>query len=263
MYPAYGGFHPNAYHPYPAYGGYNQPALTPFPPYPGLVSPIHQTQYGVGSYPAAGPPFAPYLPNGVYGGRPPYYPNPSTSFQPSPAASFPINTYNPSYKPQISAVTAELPDRPSGIIPDPFGSVAPVLGNPSYSSSSSSSGGSSYVTTGQQQNTYKPITIIESSYKPSYSTSTGSSGYKPSSSSQDGYDSITVTAQGYNDQPSGGSYKPSSSYKPSGHRPSSTVVQGSIQEIPNGPLYYPGHSQNRPHFYSATSDRVLFPKEDE
>lgn len=268
----------DSYQPYPSYGGY-PPTLTHFDPYQGASSFYPQQQsFGAGSYPGASPFGAYPINNGLYGSsgqQVPYYPsNPTSPYQPT---SFPTNSYNPSYdsypsggyngynpsspgsyQPSLSAVTAQNSYRPSGIIPDPFGSVAPVLGTPSYSNGPSYNNPS----TSSQQNAYKPIAIIESSP------------YKPSSSSnnyqQEGYDSITVTAQGSYDKPTS-SYKPSSGYRPnvsqSQYKPTSTnyqsyrpTVTGSIQEIPNG--YYPSNSQNRPNFYKASSDQVSFPREE-
>lgn len=287
--PSFGGLYPpplNSFQPFPSYGGY-PPTLTPFEPYIGAPPPLYQQQspFGVGTYPGSNP----YGPsNGLYGGlggapQAPYYqPDPISSYQPTsypsnsfnPSYGYPSNAYKPqtpgSYNPITSAVTAQNPYQPTGVNPDPF---SPVVGPPSFASSPSVAAYNPV----SQQLPYKPITIIESSpYYPSSSSSLN--GYKPSSGSQDGYDSVSVSAPGY-DTPS--SYKPSGGYKPvisqtyykppsSGYRPSSypvqssyrPTVQGSIQEIPNGPLYYPGSSQNRPTFYSASdSEQVMFPRE--
>lgn len=291
--PAFGGFYPaptfDSYQPYPSYGAYQVP-LTPFEPYQGGSSLNAQQQpFGIGSYPGSTP-FGPYPPNGLYGapGQAPYYPlNPTSSYQPtspypfstnsfSPSVgSYPSNVYNGynpsivSYSPTVSAVTSQNSYRPSGLIPDPFGSVAPVIGTQSYSPVSSQ--GSSYNPSSiSSQHTYKPITIIESSpYTPSSSSSSNAYN-KPGS--QEGYDSIIVTAQGAYDQSP--SYKPSGGYRPNGsqtqsYKPTSTnyqtyrpIVTGSIQEIPNSPTYYQTNSQNRPTFYSGSTDQVSFPREE-
>ena len=280
------GLYPDPYQPYPAFGGYHQPALTPFETYPGLMlgaPPIlqHQPPFGFGSvYPAGGgSPFGPYPPNSLYGASSPqtqYFPSSANSFSPSygpPGSSYPSGGSYPSsasgsYYPSTSPVVASSPNVPyqptAGLIPDPFGSVAPpAIGSPSY----------------------KPpqITIIDgssySNHNPSYS-SPGST-YKPGSGQGDGYDAVVINAQGsYDQQP----YKPSNSfvsggYKPqatynrpstssSSYRPSSTYsqgnrpsIQGSIQEIPNIVSYYTSSSQNKPTFYSASSDQLLFPRE--
>ncbi|XP_057378253.1 DNA-directed RNA polymerase II subunit RPB1-like isoform X3 [Daphnia carinata] len=318
QYPSYGGHQPtfSALGPYPGgpsplyqqqgYGVGSYPGASPYGQYPsnGIYGGSPQSSY----YPST-PTHSPYPTNSFnpsYGTYPPNngYGNYNPSIQggsynpPIQGGSYkpPIQggSYNQpiqggSYNPTISAITAQSPYRPSSVIPDPFGSVAPVIGNPPYSPVSS--GGSSYNPSAGSsfnpspvaatQTPYKPITIIESpSYNPSYQ---GSSSYKPSSSvgSQEGYDSVVVNAQGY-DQPS--SYKPSSgSYKPpvysstynkpqsSNYQPSSSysgqnsyrpiTVQASIQEIPNSATNYPSSSQNRPSFYSASSDKVTFPKD--
>ena len=301
--PPYGGFHPggfNSHQPYPSYGGYDgyKPNLTPMGPYQGVPSPMYQQPgFGAALYPGSSP-YGQYPPNGLYGAaaaQGPYYPSNPTS------SPYPANSFNPSYgtypsnnvyyNPSTSAVTSQNSYRPSGLIPDPFSSVAPIIGTSSYSPASNT--GSSYnpsqISPQYNQQQYKPITIIDT---PSYSPSSylqGSNSYKPSisSGSQEGYDSVVVTAQGMGayDQPS--SYKPSSgNYQPTvssqtnynkpqspSYRPPSNsysqqnsyrpiTVQGSIQEIPNTPAYYPSHSQNRPSFYSASSsDKVTFPNE--
>ncbi len=297
-YPAFGGYPQAALTPLEPYPGlsavYQQPTF-------GMGSyPVGDNAFGTyspnGIYGAQAPYYpsnaavASYQPSNSFNPSYGTYPSqsgsyPSTGFYPSSAGSYPSvgsypsniynnGVYNPSsgsYNPSTSPVVAsqQNPYQPSGLIPDPFGSVAPVLGSPSYKPPAI--GSPSYIP--------PQITIIDgSSYKPS------SSGYKPGNQDS-GYDSVIVNAQGSYDQPykpvvtggyqpqttyyrppssssSSSNYRPSSSYQQQGYRPS---IQGSIQEIPNTPSYYPSSSyssQNRPAtFYSATADQLLFPRE--
>lgn len=285
LYP--GGFNSQHQQQYPSYGGFQ-----PMGPYQG-VPPSHlyqQQGFGAGSYPGAsqfGQYPNQYPQNGPYGGaagQSPYYPSnptspsfPTNSFNPSygsqhyPSNNGYNNNYNPSvqngfYNPTTSAVTSPQNSyRPSGLIPDPFGSVAPVIGTPSYNPASNtgslynpsqtsssynpsqtsssynpSQTSSSYNPSHQtspQYNQYKPITIIDT---PSYSSPSyqqgSSSAYKPgsgSSGSQEGYDSVVVTAQGM------APYDQSSSYKPS---------SGNYKPVVSSPTYYkpPSSSSYRP-----------------